>query len=181
MNGVLFHDGWLMSHPRLHYSLVCNTVEETMLHACTAWNWPRGLATYLWLMHVAAVSVYVSRAVLRGRDVLPYIVHQPRQQFHDALFMTFDPRIGVPKIGAGGGNKCTGHVLTMLGLSILLQIWLHRIVIMCTHILLIKIQYSFGSVYFLGASINSQCNVLTAYVFPCRDVKAGGFFWVLHF
>ena len=50
-------------------------------------------------MHVAAVSVHVSRAdlMISGRDVRPHIVHQPRQQFHDALFMTFDPSIGVPR------------------------------------------------------------------------------------
>ena len=80
------------------------------------------------------------------------------------------------------GSKVHRHVLTMLGLSILLQIWLQQD---CYYVYTHpsdKDPVQFGSVYFLGASTNSQCNVLTAYVFPCRDVKVGGFFWVvLHF
>ena len=38
-------------------------------------------------------------------DVRPHIIHQPRQRqrCHDATFMTFDPRIAVPKIGGLGG------------------------------------------------------------------------------
>ena len=63
---------------------------------------------YLGLMHVAAVSAHVSRTVvmIRESDVRPHIVHQlrQRQRCHDATFMTFDPHIGVPKIGGQGGS-----------------------------------------------------------------------------